>query len=140
MLDFAGRFGLLVLAAIIVFLAKRLHDKSGGGKAKKNAAAVFAFLGGLCLLGTVVGDWMGKITGASPYIAAGLFLLTAGIIVIDMWADKKADKPAFWCAVVLPLAIVFGLSQMSNVGATISKNAGTVGSTIQQGTTSKRGR
>src|SRR5690349_14975890 len=99
MLAFLGRFGLLILAVIIIFLAKRLHDKSGGSKGKKNTAAVIAFVGGLALMGTVVGTWMAKVTGASPFVAAAAVLVTVGIPVIDFWSNKKLDKPGFWCAV-----------------------------------------
>ena len=132
MLDFLGRAGLLICAVIIVFLARRLHTKAAGKaeKTQKTIATVAVFLGGLALLGTVAGDWMAQVTEASPFIAAGAFILTAGGLFIDWWTDKKPDKFAFWCALLLPLAIVFGLGQLSTLGDEIEKSGDRVQTTL----------
>lgn len=134
MTSILARGGLLICAIIIVFLAYRLHKKAHGQseKAKKITATVLVFIGGLALMGTFVGTWMGKIAGASPYLAAGAFLLTAGGLIIDWWSDGKPDKFAFWCALALPLTAAFGLSQLSNLGDEIGRNADQVSNTISE--------
>lgn len=132
MLELLGRGALFILAMVIFFLAKRLHTKASGKAAKvqKTIATIAALLAGLALIGTFVGGWMGEVTGASPYIAAAIFLITAGGLCIDWWTDGVPDRFAFWCALFLPLAIVFGFSQLSNVGDVISRNAEQVSNTI----------
>lgn len=135
MLEILGRGALFILALVIFFLAKRLHTKASGKAAKvqKTIATIMALLAGLTLIGTFVGEWMGNVTGASPYIAAAVFLITAGGLCIDWWTDGVPDKFAFWCALFLPLAIVFGFSQLSNLGDVIGRNAEQVSTTIQNG-------
>ncbi len=132
MTGFLVRFGLLILAGIIVFLARRLHKKAGGKseKTQKVIATIIGFFGGVAFVGTVVGTWMNNISRASPYVAAAAFFLTAGGVLIDWWADKKPDRFAFWCAIGLPLAMVFGLAQASSVVSELGRNAQQVSSTI----------
>jgi len=135
MLDFLGRAGLLICAVIIVFLARRLHSKASGKaeKTQKTIATVAVFFGGLAMLGTVAGDWMATVTKASPFIAAAAFILAAGGLFIDWWTDKKPDKFAFWCALALPLAIVFGLGQLSTLGEELQESGDRVQTTLDGG-------
>jgi hypothetical protein len=136
MTQILARGGLLICALVIVFLARRLHKKAHGSaeKAQKILATIAAFLGGLALLGTFVGEWMGRIAGASPYLAAAGFLLAAGGLLIEWWADGKPDKFAFWCALALPLATVIGFSQLQNLGNEMGRNAEQVSTTISNST------
>ena len=133
-MGFLTRAGLFICAAIIIFLARRLHAKASGKqeKVQKITATIIAFIGGLALLGTFVGDWMGKVSKASPYVAAGLFLLTFLGVLIDWWTDKKPDKFAFYCAMFLPLSAVFGLTQMSHLSDQTGKSWDRVQSTVEQ--------
>ncbi len=129
-MEILGRFGLLIAAGVILWLAKRLHG--GSSKAQKNIAAALAFIGGLALLGTIVGGWMGTISSASPYVAGALFFLSVGGFAIDVWKDKRADKFAFYMAALMPLAIVFGLAQASNIADEIGKSGGEVSATVEK--------
>ncbi len=135
MFSLLGRAGLLICAVAIIFLARRLHSKAGGKseKTQKVLATITGFFGGLALVGTIAGEWMGKLGGASPYLAAAAFLVAFGGLLIDWWADGKPDKFAFWCAVVLPLATIVGFSQLDNLGTAISDNAEQVSSTVDSG-------
>lgn len=143
MFPFLGRAGLLICAVVIIFLARRLHKKASGKaeKSQKVIATLSGMLGGLSLVGTIAGEWMSKLGGASPYIAAAVFLVAAGGLLIDWWADGVPDKFAFWCAVVLPLATLVGYAQLPNLGDAISRNAEQVSSTVgSTGTSEKSGR
>ncbi|MEV1315405.1 hypothetical protein AB0J14_04890 [Micromonospora arborensis] len=135
MFSLLGRAGLLICAVAILFLARRLHTKASGKaeKTQKVCATIAGFFGGLALIGTVAGEWMGKIGGASPYIAAAIFLVAAGGLLIDWWADGKPDKFAFWCAVVLPMAAIIGYAQLPKLGDAISDNAEQVSTTVESG-------
>ncbi len=130
-MEILGRFGLLIAAGALFWLARRLHSK-GRSKMQKNVATGMAFAAGLALLGTIVGEWMGTISSASPYVAGAMFLVTVGGFVVDVWTDKQADKFAFYCALIMPLAIVFGLAQASNIGDEIGKSGGRVSSTVER--------
>ncbi len=135
MTDILARGGSFFLAAVILFLAMRLHGKGSGKgeKVAKAAATVMAFCAGLCFLATFVGGWMAKVAGISPYIAGALFLLAAGGLVIDWWRDGKPDKFAFWCAALLPLAAVYGFTQVANAGDLIDQQGERVSSTVSSG-------
>lgn len=134
MTGFLVRFGLLILAGIIIFLARRLHKKAAGKseKMQKTIATIAGFFGGVALVGTVAGTWMNNISRASPYVAAAAFFLAAGGLLIDWWTDKKPDKFAFYCAILLPLAMVYGLAQAQAVVSELGRNAQQVSSTIGQ--------
>lgn len=130
MLGLLGRSGLLLAGLVIIWLAWRLHRK--GGRAQKITATIAALIGGMCLVGTVVGSWMANISGASPYLAAAVCLLSCGGLIVDWWGDRQPDRFAFWCAVAVPLGIIFGLAQLSNLGDEIGKSANQVSTTINQ--------
>jgi cytochrome bd-type quinol oxidase subunit 2 len=135
MTEILGRAGLLILACILLFLARRLHSGASGKgvKAMKWVATVLGFLAGLAFVGTIVGGWMATIAGASPYIAAGVFILCAGGFTVDVWKDKQPDGFAFWCAVLLPLAVIYGFAQASNVGDMLQDRGEQVSNTISSG-------
>jgi hypothetical protein len=134
MFEFLARFGMAILAGVIIFLARRLHTKANGkqAKAQKITATVIVFIGGIVLIGTFVGGWMASVSKASAIVAAAVFFVAAGGLVIDWWTDKVPDKFAFWAAAVLPLAIVFGFAQVHSVTVEIGHNADRVQSTLQR--------
>ncbi len=130
-MEILGRFGLLIAAGVILWLAKRLHTK-GRSKVQKNVAFVAALLAGLALMGTLVGGWMTNLTSASPYLAAAFFLVAVGGTVVDLWTDKQADKFAFHAALLIPLAIAIGVGQMSNLGDELQRNGEQITAEIEQ--------
>lgn len=136
MTSILGRAGLLICALVIIFLARRLHKKAHGKaeKTQKIIATIAAFLGGLALLGTFVGEWMGRLAGVSPYIAVAGFLLALGGLIVEWWADGKPDTFAFWCALALPITAAFGIAQLGNFGGELNRNADQVSTTISNST------
>lgn len=130
-MEFLGRFGLLVAAGALFWLARRLHTK-GRSKVQKNVAFVLSFLAGLALMGTFIGGWMTSLTAASPYLAAAFFLVAVGGTVVDLWTDKQADKFAFHAALLIPLAIAIGFGQLSNLGDEIQENGNQITAEIEQ--------
>ncbi len=130
-MEFLGRFGLLIAAGALFWLARRLHTK-GRSKVQKNTAFGASLLAGLALMGTFVGGWMSNLTTASPYLAAALFLFVVGGTVVDLWCDKQADKFAFNAALIIPLAIAIGAGQLSNLGDEIQRNGNEVTAVVEQ--------
>ncbi len=130
-MEFLGRFGLLIAAGCLFWLARRLHTK-GRSKIQKNTAFVLSFLAGLALMGTFVGGWMSNLTAASPSLAAAFFLVAVGGTVVDLWTDKQADKFAFHAALLIPLAIAIGIGQMSNLGDELQRNGEQITAEIEQ--------
>ena len=124
-----ARFGLLCIAAAILFAAYRTHKSSK--KSAKNVAVVLAFFAGLAFLATFVGDWM---RGASWLggLGVALLIVCAAIIFVDWVVDKKADKPAFWAAFALGFAIVLGASNLDQAGQLIGDGGREVGSQLSQ--------
>lgn len=133
MLGLFARSGLLILAAVLLFLSVRLHSGASGKSEKfaKIAATVGGFCAGLAFLGTFVGGWMAGVTKASPYIAAAMFLLAAGGLMVDWWKDGKPDRFAFWCAVVLPMATVFGFAQLGALGDELGRSSQQVSTAVE---------
>jgi cytochrome bd-type quinol oxidase subunit 2 len=130
-MEFLARFGLLIAAGVLLWLAKRLHSK-GRGKAQKNAAGAGAFAAGLLFIGTLFGGWMAKLTGASPWIALAVFLFAVGAFLVDVWTDKQVDRLAFWCLLIIPMAIVFGAAQLPRLGDELQKRGEQVSAEIEQ--------
>ena len=116
MLGFGERFGALLIAGALLFVAIRLQ-KSGNKKAK-NASIVAAFIAGLSALATVVGDWM-QADWLGNVGVAGL-IVCACIIAVDWIVDKKPDKPAMYAAFALGMMVVLGASNLDAVGNQIS--------------------
>lgn len=130
---FWTKFGTLLVAAALLYAAAKVHKSRGkGAKVAKPAGIILAFLAGCAFLVTVVGPWMlslaEKIVGFS---VAGLIVCVA-IIIVDWLLDKKPDKPAFWAALLLPLFLVLGFSQLPSVAGQIGDGAKQVGGQIQQ--------
>jgi hypothetical protein len=129
MFGVGARFGLLLIAAAVLFAAYRLHKSSK--KSAKNVAVVMAFFAGLAFLATFVGDWMQSAAWLGGAGVAGL-IVCASIIFVDWIIDKKADKPAFWAAFALGFAIVLGASNLDQAGSLIGDGGREVGTQLSQ--------
>jgi fumarate reductase subunit D len=129
MFGIGARFGLLLIAAAILFAAYRTHKSSK--KSAKNTAVVLSFFAGLAMLATFVGDWMQSASWLGGAGVAGL-IVCASIIFVDWIVDKKADKPAFWAAFALGFAIVLGASNLDQAGSLIGDGGREVGSQLSQ--------
>lgn len=123
MFGLGERFGALLIAAALLFVALKMQ-KSGNKKAK-NASVVAAFIAGLAALTAVVGDWM-QASWLGGLAAAGL-IVCACIIAIDWLVDKKPDKPAMYAAFALATMIVLGAGHLDAVGNQISSGSDRVG-------------
>lgn len=122
----AGLGGLAIVAGLI--LGGLRLNKSSGKKAK-HASMVVALLAGCAFLTTTFGGWLTGWGTWGLFAVAGLIacLFIAGV---DWLIDKKPDKPAFWCAVVLPMFLVIGLAQVPTVANMISTGGSQVGSQV----------
>ena len=129
MFGVGARFGLLLIAAAILFAAYRTHKSSK--KSAKNVAVVMAFFAGLAFLATFVGDWMQSAQWLGGAGVAGLIVCTA-IIAIDWAVDKKPDKPAFWAAFALGFAIVLGAANLDEAGSLIGDGGREVSQQLSQ--------
>jgi peptidoglycan/LPS O-acetylase OafA/YrhL len=129
MFGLGARFGLLAIAAALLFAAHRTHKSSK--KAAKNTAVVMAFLAGLAFLATFVGDWMQSASWLGG-LGVAILIVCAVIIVVDWAIDKKPDKPAFWAAFALGFAIVLGASNLDDAGRMISDGGHEVSSQLSQ--------
>lgn len=128
-MDFFARAGFLASAAALLFVAIRLNKSSKKGA--KNTSIVFAFIAGLALLSTIVGDWMTGADWLGMFAAAGLIVCTA-IIAIDWLVDKKPDKPAMYAAFALGLVVILGASNLDAVGEQIGNGGTAVGEQLSQ--------
>lgn len=107
------RLGTLAIAAALLFVALRVHKSSGKHvKVTKPAGVVLSFLSGCAFLVTFVGGWMTSLAGALAGVAVAGLIVCAGIIGVDWAMDGRPDKPAFWAAFALALAVVVGASQL----------------------------
>lgn len=122
MFSIADRFGTLVLAGALLFIALRLHKSTKHARFSKPAGVVLAFLAGCAFLMTIVGGWIGHLP--ATLVVAGL-IVCVGIVVIDWGFDGKPDKAAFWAAALLAMFFVAGVSHWGQV-------TGQVGSGMQQ--------
>jgi MFS family permease len=129
MLSVGSRFGMLLIAAALLFVAIRMNKSSN--KKAKHASIVTAFLAGLFFLGTIVGGW---ITGADWLTGLGVagLLVCACIIAVDWLADKKPDKPALYAAFALPLFIILGAASLPAVGGQIADSGHAVTEQMSQ--------
>ncbi len=128
-MDFFARAGFLATAAALLFVAIRLNKSPKKGA--KNASIVFAFVAGLALLSTVVGDWMTGADWLGMFAAAGL-IVCAAIISVDWLVDKKPDKPAMYAAFALGMVIVLGASNLDSIGQQIGDGGGAVGEQLSK--------
>lgn len=129
MFGIGARFGLLLIAAAVLFAAHRTHKSSK--KSAKNVAVVMAFLAGLAFLATFVGDWMQSAAWLGGLGVAALIVCVA-IIVVDWAIDKKPDKPAFWAAFALGFAVIMGASNLDDAGRMIGDGGTAVGKQLSQ--------
>ncbi|MFI5895603.1 hypothetical protein ACIA5D_36465 [Actinoplanes sp. NPDC051513] len=129
MFGIGARFGLLLIAAAVLFAAHRTHKSSK--KSAKNVAVVMAFLAGLAFLATFVGDWMQSAAWLGGLGVAGL-IVCACIIAVDWFIDKKPDKPAFWAAFALGFAIVMGAANIDQAGQQIQDGGREVTNQLSQ--------
>lgn len=131
MYGFWERFGTLAIAAAVLFAALRFHKSSR--RWAKWTGVVGAFLAGCAFLVTFVGSWMGAISakGAGAFFVAGL-ITCAAIIAVDLLADKKPDKPAFWATFALAAVVVFGVASIPQATGQIGDGANQVGTQIQR--------
>lgn len=116
MFGIGARFGLLLIAAAILFAAYRLHKSSK--KAAKNIAVVLSFFAGLAFLATFVGNWMQSAQWLGG-LGVAMLIVCVAIIAVDWVIDKKPDKPAFWAAFALGFAIVLGAANLDTAGSLI---------------------
>lgn len=129
MFSIGARFGLLLIAAAVLFAAYRTHKSSK--KSAKNVAVVMSFLAGLAFLATFVGDWMQSAEWLGGLGVAALIVCVA-IIVVDWAIDKKPDKPAFWAAFALGFAVIMGASNLDDAGRMISDGGTEVSRQLSQ--------
>ncbi len=129
MFGIGARFGLLLIAAAILFAAYRTHKSSK--KSAKNVAVVMSFFAGLAFLATFVGDWMQSASWLGGLGVAAL-IVCAAIITIDWLVDKKPDKPAFWAAFALGFAVIMGASNLDDAGQMISDGGREVSQQLSQ--------
>ncbi len=128
-MGFFVRLGFLATAAALLFVAIKLNKSSKKGA--KNTSVVFAFIAGLALLSTIVGDWMTGADWLGMFAAAGLIVCVA-IIVVDWLIDKKPDKPAMYAAFALGLVVILGASNLDAVGKQVSDGGGAVGEQLSK--------
>jgi uncharacterized membrane protein YjjP (DUF1212 family) len=129
MFGIGARFGLLCIAAALLFAAYRLHKSPK--KSAKNVAVIGAFFAGLAFLATFVGDWMQSATWLGG-LGVGALIVCVSIISVDWVIDKKADKPAFWAAFALGFAVVLGASNLDDAGRLISDGGSEVSRQLSQ--------
>lgn len=129
MFGIGARLGTLAIAGAVLFLAMRMHKSSR--KSVKHAGVVCAFLAGLAFLVTFVGDWMRGADWLAGFSVAGL-IACAAIIIVDWLVDKKADKPAFWAAFALAMAIVLGAANLPKAGDQIGEGGKLVGEQLSK--------
>lgn len=129
MLSAGSRFGMLLIAAALLFVAIKMNKSQN--KKMKHASIVFAFIAGLFFLGTIVGQWMASAHWLSGAAAAGL-IVCAAIIAVDWLADKKPDKPAMYAAFAFGLFIVMGVAALPQVGDQIGKSGHAVTEQMSQ--------
>ncbi len=122
------RFSALLTAGALLFAAIRLQRSSKKGA--KNASVVIAFLAGLALLATIVGDWM-QADWLGNLGVAGLIVCVC-VIAVDWGIDKKPDKPAMYAAFALGLMVVLGASNLPAVGDQISDGGTKVSNQLSQ--------
>jgi phosphoglycerol transferase MdoB-like AlkP superfamily enzyme len=133
MFGLGERIGMLLIASALLFAALRVHKSSGKHRQITSYAGVaLAFLAGCGFLGTLVGSWMGRVASWAGVIGVVSLIACVVILVVDIAFDKRPDKPAFWAALILPLAIVFGTSQIPNVTTLVEGGADQVGRQVQQ--------
>lgn len=124
------RLGTLAIAAALLFVALRFHGASG--KPWKVTGVVLSFLAGCAFLVTFVGGWIGsKATSWSAGIAVAVLIACVGIIVVDVAINKRPDKPAFWAAFALSMAVVFGVAQIPAASRQVGDGASQVGQEIE---------
>nr|WP_221374429.1 hypothetical protein [Actinoplanes polyasparticus] len=126
MFGIGARFGLLLIAAAVLFAAHRTHKSSK--KSAKNVAVVMAFAAGLAFLATFVGDWM----QSASWLGVAALIVCACIIAVDWFIDKKPDKPVFWAAFALGFAIVLGAANLDDAGRLIQNGGSEVSSQLSQ--------
>lgn len=129
MLSVGSRFGMLLIAAALLFVAVRMNKSSN--KKAKHASIVASFLAGLFFLGTIVGRWIAGADWLAGVGVAGLIVCVC-IIAIDWFADKKPDKPALYAAFALALFIVMGAGSLPEVGNQISDSGREVSNQMSQ--------
>lgn len=129
MFGIGARFGLLLIAAAILFAAHRTHKSSK--KSAKNVAVVMSFFAGLSFLATFVGDWMQSASWLGGLGVAAL-IVCAAIITVDWAVNKKADNPAFWAAFALGFAIVLGAANLDQAASLIGDGGREVGQQLSQ--------
>lgn len=133
MLDFGigERFGLLAIAAALLFVAVRGHKAAKSTKGKV-FAVITAFLAGCATLVTFVGDWMGALAMKAPGVTVAGLIVCVAVIIIDVAFDKKPDGFAFWAAFCLALFIVFGAVGLPATGEQIGRGAERVGESLDR--------
>lgn len=122
----AGLGGLACVAALVLF-GLRLNKSSG--KKAKHASMVVALIAGCAFLATTFGGWLTGWGAWGLFAVAGL-IACLGFAAVDWLVDKKPDKVAFWCAVLLPLFLVIGLAQVPTVANMISTGGHQVGTQV----------
>lgn len=134
MFGIGARFGTLILAAAILFIALRIHKSAGKHvKVTKPIGIVLSFISGSLALLTVVGSWMGQLASVGGVVGVAGLIVCAGIVIIDWGLDKKPDKPAFWAAFALAAFIVFGVAQIPTATSQIKDGTTQVTSQLPNG-------
>lgn len=128
------RIGALAIAAVMLFLALRLHKLSGEHVNKTKAGGVIlAFISGLLFLATIIGEWLIKFGEKLSLVGVAVLLLCLGVLAIDWAIDKKPDRPAFWSAFFLALFLAISLSQLPQVGKQAGKGSHHIEAQLPEG-------
>lgn len=123
------RLGSLALAGALLFFALKAHRASG--RVSSWFGCAFAFLAGLFILTTFIGNWVAANSKALAVFATAGLICIGALIAWDVAKDRNPDKKSsFWAFFVLPILLVVGVAQLPQVGTQISKGGNQVMSTV----------
>lgn len=94
-------------------------------------AFVFACVAGLLAMGSWLTDLLAWGTGFVPYLSGILLFVGLVIVFIDL-IDKRPDRLALICAMIIPSVVAAGVGQLQNAWDQVGENAEQVKTTIEQ--------